>query len=121
MLQRLAYSAIVIVAAVSAPALLAHLVALPSGASEEVLSASEPRDDDGWRLTKQGWHQLSPRVLPAVPASEAVPPSVPPSLVRWDLHPATLTILLVLGVVCAFFLFPHQAGLRSRHKSESLF
>lgn len=120
MLQRLAYSAIVIVAAVSTPALLAHLVALPSGASEVALSASEPRDD-GWRRTKQGWCQLSPRVLPAVPASEAAPPSVPPPPVRWDLHPATLTIVLVLGVICAFFLFPHQAGLHSRHKSESLF
>jgi hypothetical protein len=123
MIKRLAYTAIMLTAAVCSPSLLAHLVA-PTGASEEVSSNPE---DDGWRLTRQGWEQLSPRVLRAYPQVErstqsAVGPAAAPATPsRFDVHPAALALLLVLGAIGAFCMFPNQAGFTSRQRSESLF
>jgi hypothetical protein len=123
MLKRLAHVALIIIAAVAAPSLIAHMVGTSGYSAPPPLRAM---GDDGWRLTKDGWEQLSPRVLPLRPLSmsphgqqvqgHAVVPCTR-ELPRLDVHPAALTLLLVVGAIMAFFLFPSGADQASLRRS----
>jgi hypothetical protein len=134
MFQRLAHLAIVIIAALATPSLIAHVVAT-SGESAPATTGSVPTadsEDDGWRLTRNGWEQLSPRVV-TTPATLESPGGTAPVEVfaavpsggqassRWDMHPAALTLLLVLGAISAFCLFPNERNSAAARQSQTVF
>ena len=125
MFKRLAHTAIVIIAAVGSPALIAHMVAAPAADSR---FSAEETGDDGWRLTKDGWEQLAPRVIPFHRAHQ--PPRKFPADsdsaadqagLQWDIHPAALTLLLVVGAISAFCLFPNERSAASLLPSQTVF
>jgi hypothetical protein len=115
MFRRFIHSAAILAAAVCAPALIAHLV-VPTGAAENALS--QQLGDDGWRLTRQGWVQLSPRVIRSEsegPSLAVTPDDMAVTAVtasgrqsRWELHPAALALLIGAAAIGAFCLFPNK-------------
>jgi hypothetical protein len=69
--------------------------------------------DDGWRRTAHGWEQLAvDRDVPFSGTAIASAPRKPAANIRWDIHPAALTLAQTLAVLAAMAAFPRPKVVR---------
>ena len=107
MFKRLACSALVIIAAIGSPGLIAHIVAT---SGDWTTTLGNDLHDDGWRLTKDGWERMWPRVVPVRPALHPQMRATAAKgsnqiAIGLDIHPLLLSLLLSAGAVGPFFMF----------------
>jgi hypothetical protein len=74
--------------------------------------------DDGWRRTASGWERLARGGQEFNSTVSARGPREPASHIRWDVHPAVLTLAQTLAVLAAMAAFPRPNVVRLRWLQE---